>query len=129
MYISDSGSSLKLFESLKSRLEQGLPNENIEWKRSFGRASKSVAVHAKFVPLESVSLSSDPKSITTLLGHPMLHTYWTECSVSIYTWLTYFLYSTNVSDINFRLNRPGISDIAPLPIVQFCHICNVYHFI
>ena len=65
---------------MKSRLEEGLPNENIEWKRNFSRPSKSVSVRSKFVPLENVKLSNDLKSITTLTGHPMLHTYWTDCT-------------------------------------------------
>ena len=83
--ITYSGSSLKLFEGLKSRLEDGLPNERIEWKRNFSRPSKSVAVRSKFVPLESVSLSSDQKNVTTLLGYPMLHTFWTDCTdVDVY---------------------------------------------
>ena len=52
----------------------------IEWKRSFGRASKNVALSAIFQKFEmdSVTASSSMKS---LMGQPVLHTYWTECSV------------------------------------------------
>ena len=83
--ITYSGSSLKLFEGLKTRLEDGLPTERIEWKRNFSRPSKSVAIRSKFVPLESVSLSNDQKNVATLMGYPMLHTFWTDCTdVDIY---------------------------------------------
>ena len=39
----DSG-DVRLFETLHRGLESGLPSEAIEWKRSFGRASKNVQV-------------------------------------------------------------------------------------
>ena len=83
--ITYSGSSLKIFEGLKSRLEDGLPNERIEWKRNFGRPSKSVAIRSKFVPLESASFSGDQRNASTLMGYPMLHTFWTDCTdVDVY---------------------------------------------
>ena len=70
---------------MKPRLEHGLPKENIEWKRNFGRPSKSVGVNSKFVPLDNVSVLKDPKHITNLLDYPILHTYWTDCTdVDVY---------------------------------------------
>ena len=70
---------------MKTRLEHGLPKENIEWKRNFGRPSKSVVVNSKFVPLDNISVLKDPKHITNLLDYPVLHTYWTDCTdVDVY---------------------------------------------
>ena len=73
---------IQLFETLKGNLENDLPQEMIEWKRSFGRASKNVTLSAIFQKFEmdSVTASSSMKS---LMGQPVMHTYWTECSVSV----------------------------------------------
>ena len=76
---SDSG-DVRLFESLRRGLETGLPSEAIEWKRSFGRASKNVQVEAKFVPL-TIDGNTAATSLKNLLDQPILHTYWMECPV------------------------------------------------
>jgi hypothetical protein len=77
--ILDSGDA-RLFEALKSKLESALPSEAIEWKRSFGRASKNVVVEAKFIPLNVETLSAS-SSLKSLLDLPIFHTYWVECPV------------------------------------------------
>jgi hypothetical protein len=77
LYFSVSG-DVRLFESLRRSLETGLPSEAIEWKRSFGRASKNVIVDAKFIPFKP-DISASFKS---LLEQPILHTYWIESPVS-----------------------------------------------
>jgi hypothetical protein len=61
-------------------MEAELPQEMIEWKRSFGRASKNVTLSPAFKTFnpEDVSATS---TLRSLLGQPILHTYWTECSV------------------------------------------------
>ena len=70
----------QLFSRLAPGLEGGLPSEEVEWKRSFGRSSKIVKLDAKFLPLEADRLTygglTNPRK---LKGQPILHTYWTEC--------------------------------------------------
>ena len=64
---------------MKNNFESDLPKETIQWKRNYGRASKNVILNPQFQPFdaESVSTSSTLKSI---LGQPILHIFWTECS-------------------------------------------------
>ena len=69
-----------LFESVKSLLESELPSEMIEWKRSYGRASKNVVIHPKFIPFDQEEVTASC-SVNTLVGQSILHTYWTECNV------------------------------------------------
>lgn len=77
----DSGDE-RLFETaLQSLIESELPQEMIEWKRSYGRASKNVVIHPKFVKFDYEQVVASC-SVKSLLGQPILHTYWVECSVS-----------------------------------------------
>ena len=69
----------QLFETLKANLENDLPQETIEWKRSFGRASKNVALNAIFQTFEADSVTAS-SSMKSLMGQPVMHTFWTECS-------------------------------------------------
>jgi len=75
----DSGDK-RLFETLRPVLESGLPSESIEWKRSFGRASKNVVVDAKFIPCNFETFSPTV-SLKNLLDYPIFHTFWMECPV------------------------------------------------
>ena len=78
--------------------------EAVEWKRAYGRTTKHVHLHPRFIPFEPEVMSStscptsvpqtigdetvpsgiskDPPVLTTLLDQPMLHTFWTDCPVS-----------------------------------------------
>ena len=63
-----------VFQNLESGLISGLPTESIEWKRSYGRSSRSVYVETNFVPFNAENLPSK-----TIIGQPVFHTYWTDC--------------------------------------------------
>ena len=68
-----------LFSSLESSLGQPLPQDPTEWRRSCGRAVKSVYVEASFVPFSKDIL---PKQGDWHLIHPpKFHIFWTECLV------------------------------------------------
>ena len=70
-----------------SRLEDGLPNEPVEWKRSFGRTAKSVTIKTKFnqASEQFKVLANSSASGRRLIGHPVLHTFWTNCQdVDVY---------------------------------------------
>lgn len=80
-----------LFSSLETLLEKGIPHECTEWKRSYGRAIKTVFIEAKFIPFSKEVLPKD--SDWHLTKQPIFHTFWTDCSVSsssvclvIYSW-------------------------------------------
>ncbi|XP_021932391.1 trafficking protein particle complex subunit 10 isoform X2 [Zootermopsis nevadensis] len=66
-----------LFSSLEASLVQALPQDSSEWRRSYGRAVKSVYVEASFI-----SFSKDilPKQGDWhLIQQPIFHIFWTEC--------------------------------------------------
>lgn len=68
-----------LFSSLESSLVQALPKDPTEWRRSYGRAIKSVHVEGSFI-----SFSKDvlPKQGDWhLIQQPIFHIFWTECVV------------------------------------------------
>ncbi|KAJ8891446.1 hypothetical protein PR048_003974 [Dryococelus australis] len=66
-----------LFRTLEALLVEGLPKETVEWKRSYGRAIKSVSARATFIPFSKDML---PKGGSWQLTHqPIFHTFWTEC--------------------------------------------------
>jgi hypothetical protein len=71
---------LSLFSRLQSGLESGLPVEAIEWKRSFGRSSKTVCIDADFVKLDAEAATLAAGGHRRLRGCPLLHTFWLECS-------------------------------------------------
>lgn len=79
----DSGDH-QLFSHLESAITEGLPQETVEWKRSYGRPPRAVNLNASFqtskngvdAPKEQI------KPIKKLLGSEVLHTYWIECPVS-----------------------------------------------
>ncbi|XP_076035164.1 SIDL trafficking protein particle complex subunit 10 isoform X2 [Oratosquilla oratoria] len=85
-----------LFSGLQAGLVSSLPQESVEWRRSYGRPSRCVHVEVDFVPYsEECILKEIPRSI---LGQPIFHTFWTDCSdieayknnvkESIQAWLT-----------------------------------------
>ncbi|XP_022242094.1 trafficking protein particle complex subunit 10-like [Limulus polyphemus] len=69
---------LNLFASLQSTLEKRLSEETVEWRRSYGRSPKMVKVEADFVPFNEDIIPQEGE--WNISGHPLLHTYWTECS-------------------------------------------------
>ena len=76
----------KLFQGIKGSIEAEVSLETIEWKRNYGRASKNVVINPKFVRFEPEHVSAS-NGVKSMIGQPILHTFWIECSVS----LTYLL--------------------------------------
>nr|XP_045594376.1 trafficking protein particle complex subunit 10-like [Procambarus clarkii] len=67
-----------VFNGLQAGLATGLPQENVEWRRSYGRPSRCVHVEVDFVPFSEECLGKDAPR--TILGQPIFHTYWTDCA-------------------------------------------------
>lgn len=67
-----------LFTGLQSNLVTALPQESVEWRRSYGRPSRCVHVEVDFVPFSDECLVKD--ATRTILGQPIFHTYWTDCA-------------------------------------------------
>ena len=82
--ISDAGDA-ELFTSLESSLENALPQDCAEWRRSYGRPIKSVYVEASFVPFSKDILPK--QGDWQLIQQPILHIFWTECVVCVYLFL------------------------------------------
>ncbi|KAK4306125.1 hypothetical protein Pmani_022031 [Petrolisthes manimaculis] len=66
-----------LFSGLQAGLVTSLPQESVEWRRSYGRPSRCVHVEVDFVPFSEECLVKDAPR--TILGQPIFHTYWTDC--------------------------------------------------
>lgn len=94
-----------LFSGLQAGLVTGLPQESVEWRRSYGRPSRCVHVEVDFVPYsEECFVKETPR---TILGHPIFHTYWTDCSdVEAYKTTT----RDNLQSWVMSLRQHGITD-------------------
>jgi len=66
-----------ILKRLESGIVSSLPTEPVEWKRSYGRTSKSVYVEVEFQPFNVEALVKGRRS---LIGQQVLHTYWTDCT-------------------------------------------------
>lgn len=66
-----------VFSGLQTGLLTALPQESVEWRRSYGRPSRCVHVEVDFVPYSEECLVKD--ATRTILGQPIFHTYWTHC--------------------------------------------------
>ncbi|KAI1885447.1 hypothetical protein AGOR_G00220300 [Albula goreensis] len=82
-----------LFTSLYGSLAQQLPREPMEWRRSYGRASKMIHLEANFVQFKEDLLPKEGNQ--SLLTFPFLHIYWTDCCDSE-------LYKASVKDDMLR---------------------------
>ncbi|KAF2351209.1 Foie gras liver health family 1 [Trinorchestia longiramus] len=72
-----------LFCGLQGSLVAALPEESVEWRRSFGRSSKLVNIEVDFVPYSEECLVKEPGC--SILQLPVLYTYWTDCTdIEIY---------------------------------------------
>ncbi len=78
----------QLFNTLESAISQGLPQETVEWKRSYGRPPRAVTLSASFRPFrpENDGAREQTKYLRKLSGSQVLHTYWIECPVSVNQW-------------------------------------------
>ena len=77
LYYADAG-DIQLFNSLQPGLTQGLPQETVEWKRSYGRPPRAVTLSATFEPFREGS----GKTFNRLSACQVLHIYFLECQVS-----------------------------------------------
>ena len=69
-----------MFDSLHTIISDRLHQEPSEWRHSYGRPPKNVYIDAQFIKFTPQYLN-EPE--LKLLGKPLLHTYWTDCTVSI----------------------------------------------
>ncbi|KAI5699266.1 hypothetical protein M8J75_000144 [Diaphorina citri] len=67
-----------LFLSLEATVIQSLPQEATEWRRSYGRAIKSIQISGKFIPFSEDKLPVDGD--WNIIDQPVFHTYWTQCT-------------------------------------------------
>ncbi|XP_071955676.1 trafficking protein particle complex subunit 10-like [Antedon mediterranea] len=67
----------ELFKSLHPELIQSLPRDTVEWRRSYGRAPKTISVDVQFVPFSIDILQYEGSR--QLLHQSFFHLYWTEC--------------------------------------------------
>ncbi|XP_053694364.1 trafficking protein particle complex subunit 10 [Sabethes cyaneus] len=70
----------RLFKSLEPHIVAALPSDTAEWKRSYGRPVKNVRVEATFKPLDVTLLEKYNEGNWSIVDHPVLHLYVTECS-------------------------------------------------
>ncbi|KAK7107426.1 trafficking protein particle complex subunit 10-like [Littorina saxatilis] len=71
-----------LFSSLHPAVVNGLPKDVCEWRRSFGRAPRSVQLEGSFVPYDPDILPEEDTK--TLVSRPYFHIYWTDCDLDSY---------------------------------------------
>lgn len=77
----DSGDT-ELFLSLETTVISSLKQEPAEWRRSYGRAIKSIQISGTFIPFSEEKLPVEGD--WNIIDQPVFHTYWTQCSVSIF---------------------------------------------
>lgn len=68
----------QVFKALESLLLEGLPQESVEWTRSYGRGPKTVRVECRFVEYDAAQLSREKDG--RLLDQAHLHVYCTDCN-------------------------------------------------
>lgn len=71
-----------LFCTLEAPLVAAIPQDTCEWRRSYGRVTKSVSLDSSFVKFNKEGLQADNN--WNLLKKPIFHIYWTDCAVSYY---------------------------------------------
>lgn len=71
-----------LFSGLHAAVVNGLPKEPCQWRRSYGRAPRSVHLSASFVPYDADILPEEEEK--TLVSRPYFHIYWTDCDMETY---------------------------------------------
>ncbi|EDS30577.1 transmembrane protein 1/tmem1b [Culex quinquefasciatus] len=70
----------RLFKTLEAHIVAALPADTAEWKRSYGRPVKNVRVEAAFQPFDAKALEKFRDGSWSILNHPVLHVYVTECN-------------------------------------------------
>ncbi|CAG2118288.1 unnamed protein product, partial [Medioppia subpectinata] len=77
--ITVSGNQSLVSDQLSQQITRDLPQEGVEWQRTYGRASKIVYLEAKLVPLIADQHLTAETDHLQLLSRPLLYTYWTDC--------------------------------------------------
>ncbi|XP_054922379.1 trafficking protein particle complex subunit 10 isoform X1 [Dermacentor andersoni] len=67
-----------VFKALEKLFLEGLPQEPVEWTRSYGRGPKTVRVECRFVEYDVAQLSREKDG--RLLDQAHLHVYCTDCN-------------------------------------------------
>lgn len=75
----DSGAG-PLFRSLEAHIVASIPLDTCEWKRSYGRPVKDIQLEASFHPLNTKLLDKYKSGDWSIIEHPILHLYVTECN-------------------------------------------------
>ncbi|XP_058058025.1 trafficking protein particle complex subunit 10 [Anopheles bellator] len=70
----------RIFKTLEPHIVAALPADSAEWKRSYGRPVKNVRVEATFKPFDQGALERYKEGKWSIVDHPVLHIYVTECS-------------------------------------------------
>lgn len=78
-FVIDAGDEA-LFSTIKNNLCQAIPAGTTEWRRSFGRPIKLVKLNASFMQFSRDLLPNEKD--WHLIKQPILHIYFSECSVS-----------------------------------------------
>lgn len=76
---SDTG-ACPLFRSLEAHIVASIPLDTCEWKRSYGRPVKDIQLEATFHPLNVKLLEKYKSGDWSIIEHPVLHLYITECN-------------------------------------------------
>lgn len=79
--LSDSG-SFPLFRSLEAQILNAIPLDTCEWRRTFQRPTKHVRLEAQTQQFSVEPLERYKKGDWSILEHPILHIFVTECNVS-----------------------------------------------
>lgn len=97
-----------LFCTLEAPLVAAIPQDSCEWRRSYGRATKSVYLEASFVKYNKDKIVHPDFN---LLKRPIVHIYWTDCVVStaVFMWI-YFIESCYFK-IKCRFNKIKINKL------------------
>ncbi|XP_037817828.1 trafficking protein particle complex subunit 10 [Lucilia sericata] len=69
-----------LFRSLESQISNAIPLDTCEWRRTLHRPTKHVRLDAQFQPLNEKLLEKYKKGEWSIVEHPILHIYVTECN-------------------------------------------------
>lgn len=84
---------------MESRIEQAVPTDSIEWKRSYGRMTvKNIKLECSFKTFESCKAQIENYNTQnfSIMDDPVLQIYVSECNVSFYQYYNSIVQSTFV---------------------------------
>lgn len=74
--------AVSLFSALENHIIHDISLDTCEWKRTHHRPVKKVRLEAKFQPLDENVLAKYQKGDWSIVEHPILHLFITDCNVS-----------------------------------------------